>query len=106
MILKNYKGGNKFMKKQFIMVPNMFDKDIIQVTKYVDGVWNDSFGILSGEEDNIKKELEADGWIYSVYVNYLQEQIKEYKDKIGNLCQMIGEAMEAGNYILEYDEDE
>lgn len=93
------------MKKQFTMIPNMFDKDIVQVTKYEDGIWQDEYGILPGEMEYIKKNLEAEGWIYSIDVNYLQEQIKKYQDKITNLCQMIGEAIEAGNFILEYDEE-
>ena len=93
------------MKKQFTIVPNMFDKDIVQVTKYIDGNWKEGYGILIDEAEYAKKELEAEGWIYSVDVNYLQEQIKEYKDKITNLCKIIGEAMETGNFILEFDEE-
>lgn len=93
------------MKKQYTLVPNLFFKDIIQVTKYEDGNWKESYGVLIDEVEHEKKELEKDGWIYSVDVNYLQEQIKNYKDKIKELCQMISEAMESGNYILEFDEE-
>lgn len=94
------------MKKQFIMVPDMFDKNIIRVAKYTNGIQNESFGIFVCEQDTIKKELEAEGWIYSIWVNYLQEQIKTHLDKVEELCQTIRAAMESGNYIIEYDREE
>lgn len=94
------------MKKQFTMVPNDgYHGDIVRVTKYEDDARKESFCVLDCEVNSTRAELEKNGWIYSVDVSYLHEQIKGHQDKITELRQMIKEALGAGNYILDFDKE-
>lgn len=95
------------MKKQFTMVPNDgYHGDIIRVTKYEDGVRKESFCVLDCEVNLTRAELEKDGWIYSVDINFMQKQIDEHQLMIKGLLFTMKDAFHSGNYILDFDEEE
>lgn len=95
------------MKKQFTMVPNDgYHGDIIRVTKYEDGVRKESFCVLDCEVNSTRAELEKDGWICSVDINFMQEQIDEHCLIINGFLLTMKDAFQSGNFILEFDGEE
>lgn len=88
-------------KRLYTIVPNEFAEGLYVFTKYENGEFIKSYGILEDEIECMKKEAENEGYTFARDIDFLKEEIARYQYIVDDLKAQLNEAIASGNYVEE-----